>query len=163
VFSNGRYLSTEGELTMQRKNIRLLAIISLFMTAIGWVGACTEALAVEHAGKAVAAASVTATVKGPILIIRFNKPHVSYRDALSTVIEKLRTQGKSSNITITSFYPATSQMDVKQIKANKELAEINGKKVHEVVLSYLGGNEQIAMEVSSRSDIETNEVHLFAQ
>lgn len=103
--------------------------------------------------------------QAPVLVIRFNQPHIQYQAALAEVTEKIITSKPSAQFTLVSFIPSNqiAPEESQSLNARRKLAERNGETIKRALEKLGVHREAISLVLQESDTTPTNEIHLSAQ
>lgn len=126
--------------------IAFSAIASLFLTNMAHAAA-VPAMQAENK-------------KTPLLILRFNKPGVQYKQPLKQVVERVLEAKPDANFELLSLVPVYIER-TKNTKS-RQVAEHNASKIAAAIESSNVEANHIRIRYQESKTVPMNEVHIFA-
>lgn len=107
------------------------------------------------------AAQAAETQEKPLLIIRFNRPKVEYKQPLKNVVAKIIETKPEAVITLLTIVPVFD--DEEKTASSRQIAEHNAKKVASVVEAAGVDEGNVKITYQDSTTVTMNEIHLLAK
>ncbi len=130
------------------------AALLIVFSAIGPLFLSSSAIA------STAPAMKTESKKIPLLILRFNKPGVQYKQPLKQVVERVLEVKPDANFELLSLVPV--YMESAKNTSSRQVAEHNAGKIAAAIESYDVETNHIRIRYQESKTVPMNEVHIFA-